>query len=193
VPPDQGLGGPNCRAVEAATSATTTSTTNSNWRVPLLAYLLDEILPADQTEARRIARRAKTYVAINGEIYKRSPSAVGMLMKCNLTHQGKNLLLEIHAGICGYHAASWSLVGKAFRQGFYWPTAQRDTRRSSARARGVSSTLGKPTCQRRRFRPSLSPGHSRFGGLIWSGLSRRPLVVSLTCLSWWTSSPSGLR
>jgi hypothetical protein len=33
--------------MEAATSVITTPTTNSDWRVPLLAYLLDEILSAD--------------------------------------------------------------------------------------------------------------------------------------------------
>ena len=37
--------------------------------------------------------------------------------------QGKELFLEIHAGIYGHHAAPRSLVGKAFRQGFYWPMA----------------------------------------------------------------------
>jgi hypothetical protein len=37
------------------------------------------------------------------------------------------------------------------------------------------------------------PGRSRSGVSIWLGLSRRPLVVSLTCSSQWTSSPSGLR
>lgn len=33
---------------------------------------------------------------------------------------------EIHAGICGNHAASKTLVGKAMRQGFYWPTIVED-------------------------------------------------------------------
>jgi len=33
------------------------------------------------------------------------------------------LLKEIHSGICGNHAASITLVGKAYRQGFFWPTA----------------------------------------------------------------------
>ncbi|XP_025791882.1 uncharacterized protein LOC112873069 [Panicum hallii] len=73
-----------------------------------------------------IARCAKMFVTTDGELYKRSPSVVGMLMKCILTQQGKDLLLEIHAGICGHHAAPWSLVSDAFRQGFYWPTTLRD-------------------------------------------------------------------
>ena len=41
-------------------------------------------------------------------------------------HQCKELLLEIHVGICGHHDVPCSLVGKAFRQGFYWPTALRN-------------------------------------------------------------------
>ena len=47
-------------------------------------------------------------------------------MKCIPIDQGKQLLLEVHVGICGHHAAPRSLVGKAFRQGFYWPTVLRD-------------------------------------------------------------------
>ena len=93
----------------------------TDWRAPLLAYLLEEVLPPKRTEAQRIARCAKTFVALGDELYKWSPS--GVLMKCIPTNQGKQLLLEVHAGICGHHAAPRSLVGKAFRQGFYWPTA----------------------------------------------------------------------
>jgi hypothetical protein len=35
-------------------------------------------------------------------------------------------LEEIHKGICGNHASSRTLVSKAFRQAFYWPTALAD-------------------------------------------------------------------
>jgi len=63
------------------------------------------------------------FAVIDGELYKHSPSETGILMKCIPIAQGKELFLEIHAGICGHHAAPRSLVGKAFRQGFYWPTA----------------------------------------------------------------------
>ena len=47
-------------------------------------------------------------------------------MKCIPTNQGRQLLLEVHAEICGHHVAPRSLVRKAFHQGFYWPTALRD-------------------------------------------------------------------
>ena len=36
------------------------------------------------------------------------------------------LLLEIHSGSCGNHAASRNLVGKAFQASFYWPMAITD-------------------------------------------------------------------
>jgi hypothetical protein len=47
-------------------------------------------------------------------------------MKCIHSATGKQLLDEIHAGQCGMHAASRTLVGKAFRSGFYWPTVKND-------------------------------------------------------------------
>jgi hypothetical protein len=36
-------------------------------------------------------------------------------MKCILSATGKQLLDEVHAGQCGIHAASRTLVGKVFR------------------------------------------------------------------------------
>jgi transposase InsO family protein len=38
-------------------------------------------------------------------------------------------LQEIHSGACSHHAAPRALVGNAFRQGFYWPTAVADATR----------------------------------------------------------------
>ena len=43
-----------------------------------------------------------------------------LLHKCITQEEGEKLLLEIHVGSCGNHAASRNLVGKAFRAGFYW-------------------------------------------------------------------------
>ena len=64
-----------------------------DWRAPLLAYLLEEVLPPERTEAQWIIRRAKTFITLGDELYKRSPS--GVVMKCISTNQGKQLLLEV--------------------------------------------------------------------------------------------------
>ena len=41
-----------------------------DWRAPLLAYLLEEVLPPERAEARWITRCAKTFVALDDELYK---------------------------------------------------------------------------------------------------------------------------
>jgi hypothetical protein len=46
-----------------------------------------------------------------------------ILLKCITQDDTVKLLEDIHAGSCGNHVASWTLVGKAFRAGFYWPSA----------------------------------------------------------------------
>jgi hypothetical protein len=81
-------------------------------------------LPQDETEARRLQHRAHAYTIINSELYKRSVS--GIFQKCVEPEEGRELLKEIHQGECGHHASSRALVAKAFRHGFYWPTALRD-------------------------------------------------------------------
>jgi len=47
-------------------------------------------------------------------------------MKCVALEEGKDMLRKIHEGVCGNHAASRTLVGKAYRSGFFWPTTVSD-------------------------------------------------------------------
>ena len=75
-------------------------------------------------ESRWLAHRAKSFVLVEGVVYKRSHT--GILQRYIPIEQGKHLLSDIHGGICGHHAAPRTLVGNAFRQGFYWPTAVDD-------------------------------------------------------------------
>ena len=49
-----------------------------------------------------------------------------MKLKCIPREDVLELLVEIHGGICGSHVGSRALAGKAFRQGFFWPTALQD-------------------------------------------------------------------
>ena len=48
----------------------------ADWRMPYLDYLLCEVLPTDKMEARWLARRAKSFVVIEGELYKRSHNRI---------------------------------------------------------------------------------------------------------------------
>jgi hypothetical protein len=104
-------------------------TPDRDWRAPYLQYLRQGELPLDQAEARRVARRAKSFVLLGDEkeLYHRGLS--GILQRCISIAEGQELLQEIHSGACGHHAAPRALVGNAFRQGFYWPTAVADATR----------------------------------------------------------------
>lgn len=97
---------------------------SADWREPLLTWINRGELPSNQTEARRIARRAKTFVLIDRELYKCNPSKV--LQWCIPIPEGRELIRDIHAGVCGHHATPRTLVGNAFRKGFYSPTAVAD-------------------------------------------------------------------
>jgi ribonuclease HI len=73
--------------------------------------------PPNRSEARRVARMAKSFTLADDELYKCAVS--GVLQRCVPIPQGRELLRDIHAGVCGHHAAPRTLVGNAFRQGFY--------------------------------------------------------------------------
>jgi hypothetical protein len=96
---------------------------NRNWQTPYLQYLHRGELPLDRAEAQWLARHAKSFVLLwdGKELYHHNPS--GILQWCISIAEGQELLQEIHSGACGHHAAPRALVGNAFRQGFYWPTA----------------------------------------------------------------------
>jgi hypothetical protein len=74
------------------------------------------MIPDDETETRCLTRRTKGYLIHNNELYQSSTS--GILQRCIPPEEGKELLPDIHGGICWHHTSSRSMVGKAFRQGF---------------------------------------------------------------------------
>jgi ribonuclease HI len=109
---------------------------NRSWQTPYLQYLHRGELPLDRAKARRLARRAKSFVLLGDEkeLYHRSPS--GILQRCISIAEGQELLQEIHSGACGHHVAPRALVVNAFRQGFYWPIAVADATRIVRSCRG---------------------------------------------------------
>ncbi|XP_066163778.1 uncharacterized protein [Oryza sativa Japonica Group] len=111
--------------VTEAERATADIETTDDWRTPLIKFINSEELPEDDAEAEKITCKAKIYCMIGNDLYKKAPNRV--LLKCVSSDDGRHLLLDIHEGIYGSHAAGRTLVGKAFRQGFFWPTALKDT------------------------------------------------------------------
>jgi hypothetical protein len=93
-------------------------TPNQNWQTPYLQYLHQGELPLDRAEARRLARRARSFVLLGDgkELYHRSPS--GILQRCISIAEGQELLQEIHSGACGHHVAPRAPCWKRLPTGF---------------------------------------------------------------------------
>jgi hypothetical protein len=68
------------------------------------------MLPADKEEATQVVRRSKNYILAGDKLYRRATSS-GVLLKCIMADEGKEILGEIHSGCCGNHAASRTPVG----------------------------------------------------------------------------------
>jgi transposase InsO family protein len=94
------------------------------WISEIRDYLKENILPEDHVSAERIVRLAKRYAVVEGDLYRCGTNNI--LMRCITREEGCELLTEIHGGECGSHSSSCTLVGKAFRHSFYWPTALQD-------------------------------------------------------------------
>jgi hypothetical protein len=87
--------------------------TRVDWRDKYITWIDRGELSSDRSEARRIAGMAKSFTLVDGKLYKRAASAI--LQRCVPISQGRELLRDIHAGVCGHHAAPRTLVGNAFR------------------------------------------------------------------------------
>jgi hypothetical protein len=95
-----------------------TSTKIADWRVPFIKYLTDGTGYSDRNENERLIRRSRQYLVVEGKLWRKNAKAE-VLMKCIEQEDGIKLLEEIHSSTYGNHAASRTLVGKAFRAGFY--------------------------------------------------------------------------
>jgi hypothetical protein len=82
----------------------------NDWRVPFIRYIKNKEEPNDKTAVERIARQSVHYAVIGEVLYNRGTA--GVFMKCIDSGVRKRLLEEIHAGQCGVHAASMTLVGR---------------------------------------------------------------------------------
>jgi ribonuclease HI len=163
-----------------------------DWCLDFIAYIVETRVPEDKVEWEKIVRRAAYYVVIGTELYRRSASS-SVLMKCILRSEGLELLQEIHDGECDNHAASANLVGKAYRSGFYWPTAMGDAQDLVRRCKACQFFAKQQHVPAQV--PKTIPPSWPFAiwGLDSVDHSRWPLAATSTSWWRWTNSPSGSR
>jgi hypothetical protein len=95
-----------------------------DWILELKAFLISGKHPEEESEAERIVRQAIGYCIKDNDLYQCRQS--GIALKCISTHEGQELLRDIHAGECGHHSSAGTLAKKAYRSGFYWPSTLSD-------------------------------------------------------------------
>ncbi|XP_062100058.1 uncharacterized protein LOC133805927 [Humulus lupulus] len=95
-----------------------------SWASPIIDYLRDGVVPTDKREARRLVYKAAWYTLVDGILHKRGFSVP--LLRCVNEEEAVKVLYEIHEGECGNHASGPSTAQKATRQGYYWPSMEKD-------------------------------------------------------------------
>jgi hypothetical protein len=96
-----------------------------DWRVPFIKYLTDGTGYSDQNKNECHIRRSRQYLVVKGKLWHKNVK-VEVFMKGIEQEDSIKLLEEIHSSTCGNHATSQTIVGTAFRVGFYWPSAVAD-------------------------------------------------------------------
>ncbi|GKF28037.1 reverse transcriptase domain-containing protein, partial [Tanacetum coccineum] len=83
------------------------------WMTPIIEFISKGTLPHEQKDAWR-----------NGLLYRRS--FLQPWLRCVGPIQADYVLCEIHAGSCSMYSGPRSVVARALRSGYYWPTMHRD-------------------------------------------------------------------
>jgi hypothetical protein len=87
---------------------------SEDWRTEIVSFLQGNYHSDDEAYIKRMEASTRPYAIIEGELYKQG--VCSPLLKCLSRTEGRELMKEIHAGLCGAHIGSMPLHGKVFRQ-----------------------------------------------------------------------------
>ncbi|XXG83701.1 hypothetical protein AAC387_Pa10g1394 [Persea americana] len=136
---------------------------------PVIAYLKDNQLPEDKTEAQKIRlKAARFWLSPNGRLYRKS--FTGPYLQCVHPSKVDDFLYEIHEGVSGNHIGGQSLAYRAISQGYWWSYMQKDAQvyaRKCEKCQKLSHSLHQPA-QDLTLYPAR--GHSLSG--VWTSSVR---------------------
>ena len=96
---------------------------------PVIRYLENDILPEDRNDSRNIKKEAVRYCISQEKLYQRSFS--GPYLICVTPGEAATILVELHEGDRGLHSSGRSLVLRARRASYYWPTMAADANKQA--------------------------------------------------------------
>ncbi|XP_040361689.1 uncharacterized protein LOC112203363 [Rosa chinensis] len=102
------------------TSVVTLEPIDVDWRIPLIAYLKQP----DPTADRKIHFLTLNYFLRGNELRRRGED--GIDFRCVYGCEAKQLMREVHSGICGAHQAGPKMRWLLRRHGYFWPSILKD-------------------------------------------------------------------
>ena len=112
-------------------------------------------------------------------------------MKCLRPEEAEYVLREIHEGICGNHSGARSLAKKTIRQGYFWPTIERDATAYVKRCDKCQRFAPVSRLPHTEMVPMSSPwpfaqwGIDILGPLPQAPLQRKFLIVAIDYFTKW--------
>nr|GEY67368.1 reverse transcriptase domain-containing protein [Tanacetum cinerariifolium] len=127
----------------------------NTWMTSIYEYLTEEILPAKSKKARAVWIKLRRYAMIDGVLYKKS--FLEPWLRCVRPLQENYVIREIHEGSCNMHVGPRSIVAKAIRTGYYWPTMHKDARKVIRECQDCQVHHPVPRNPQRKLTPITSP------------------------------------
>nr|GEV56205.1 reverse transcriptase domain-containing protein [Tanacetum cinerariifolium] len=112
------------KSIKEKEVATVIEEDGPTWMTQLVDYLKEGTLFGDEKEARKLRLKARPYELLEGVLYRRS--FLTPWLRCVGPLQAEYVMREIHEGSCSMHERPQSVVAKAIRLGYYWPTMHKD-------------------------------------------------------------------
>ncbi|KAA0040172.1 uncharacterized protein E6C27_scaffold118G00070 [Cucumis melo var. makuwa] len=99
---------------------------NKPWYFDIKEYIKCREYPYEALENdKRTIRRLAMNFFLSGEVlYKRNHDMV--LLRCVDEEEAKQIMTDIHEGICGTHANGHTMARQILRSGYYWTTMKSD-------------------------------------------------------------------
>ncbi|GJU65032.1 reverse transcriptase domain-containing protein [Tanacetum coccineum] len=125
------------------------------WMTPLIEYLEKGTLPTEMKRKKAIKIKARQYTEISGVLYRKS--FLEPWLRCVGPAQAEYMVREIHVGSCSMHSGPRSVVAKAIRSGYYWPTMHKDARNIIRKCDDCQTHRPVPKNPQQKLRPITSP------------------------------------
>jgi hypothetical protein len=91
-----------------------------DWRTEITDYLNEP----SQKVSRKLRYKAIKFVLLYQQLYYRTVD--GILLKCLGQEEAKDIMSEVHEGICGAHQSAYKMKWVIRRAGYFWPTMLED-------------------------------------------------------------------